>query len=116
MYETSTVIKNEDANQEENDVTAAETKTSPEDETTTFSTEQATFCLVFSFAETRKTRFLIALAFISAIISGLTLPAKAYLFARVFGDLSGDTVDNGDFWKTFGAWLLHSWHSVPFSL
>ena len=57
MYETSTVIKNEDANQEENDVTAAEIKTSPEDETTTFSTEQATFRLVFSFTETRKTRF-----------------------------------------------------------
>ncbi|KAL7574665.1 hypothetical protein ACA910_003011 [Epithemia clementina (nom. ined.)] len=55
---------------------------------------QATFRQLFSFAKTFRTRFLIALALMAAVVSGLVLPSMAYLFARVFEELSAD-VDDG---------------------
>ena len=59
--------------------------------------EQVTLSQLFSFAHSLRTRVLIAMAFMSALISGLIFPSMAYLFARVFEDLSADVEDNDDF-------------------
>ena len=59
--------------------------------------EMATLGQLFSFAKTRKIRGLIGLGVVGAIVSGLVLPSTAYLFARVFSDLSGDVTDGDDF-------------------
>ena len=74
--------------------TSKETKTNDTvEETTPPPPPQATFRQLFSFAQTPKTRFLIALASMFAIISGLVYPSMAYLFARVFEDLSASVDD-----------------------
>mmetsp|Transcript_20633 Transcript_20633/g.56974 ORF Transcript_20633/g.56974 Transcript_20633/m.56974 type:complete len:1282 (-) Transcript_20633:2036-5881(-) len=59
--------------------------------------QQASFRQLFSFATTRRTRFLIALSFLCAAVSGMAFPAMAYIFALVFADLSADTASNEDF-------------------